>query len=461
MSVARLTLWTLIGNRPLGPVHPLPSRHDATEIGKGYLNNIFQILPVIEEANFWTSLEAVYWPEQSFASPFNHFVVRMVIANGLITRSKKVGDNWYQLAGAHADSAMWYAESVLRPDDILSVQAMLLLVEYARYDPKRFDPWMLIGAVARAMIDLGLHQDPPKSAQTSKNQMEARRRVFMCVYSMDRYVVQSPPRDVPSTNYDRRCRLIAIGQNRAFSFSDASINVDITASLLGAAFSGSSQPSLWNKSYEYGYLHFKIRQVQSEIYTDLYQTSRKPMEDPYPYIWSKWHETQKWYDGLPATRPHALMHLTNLERLATFVQLLVPCERVPVTCELAQSLVFEYCLEYAAGMQTAMDDAFISSSLAYTSGLRVRKIASMFVQNFTMHRQHILSGATPKIEPSQNGSAMPPPYPYPPRPNNVERTLHLIHQMRGVLNYLDRKCGFPEWAQGFEQESQPIADSLL
>lgn len=141
---------------------------------------------VIEESTFWLSLEAVYLPDQSLASPYNHFVVRLVIANGLITRSEEYGDEWHTLAGQHADSAMHYAEHVLKPDDISSIQAMLLLAEYSRYDPRRFDPWMLTGAVARAMVDLGLHQDPPKSLNLSKNKMEKRRRVFMCVYSTDR-----------------------------------------------------------------------------------------------------------------------------------------------------------------------------------------------------------------------------------------------------------------------------------
>lgn len=217
---------------------------------------------------------------------------------------------------------------------------------------------------------------------------------------------------------------------------------------------------MWNKSYEYGYLHFKIRQVQSAIHADLYQTSRTPMLSPYPYIWQKWHETQAWYDGLPSSRPRPLHHLTNIERLATFIHLLVPCERVPKTCELAQSLVFEYGLEYARGMQTAIEDQSISLSLSFTSGLRVRKIASMFLSNLDSHRAHILSGSTPKIEATGEGCATPPAYLYPPRHDNPDRLMQFVHQMRGVLVYLSNRCGMPEWHTSFEAEAQRVLSAV-
>jgi len=38
-------------------------------------------------------------------------------------------------------------------------------------------------------VDLGFHQDPPKEQQTDKKTLELRRRIFYCVYSLDRQVV--------------------------------------------------------------------------------------------------------------------------------------------------------------------------------------------------------------------------------------------------------------------------------
>lgn len=184
MSVARVSMWAITRYNRIDPsLIPLPSRAESMVLGQQYLANIFMVLPVIEKSTFWASLEAVYG---DYALPYNHFVLRMVIATALIMQSQKFGDSFCELGGSHAMAAMHYVEDAFRPDNISSVQAMMLLVEYSRYDPRRFDNWTLVGAVTRATVDLGLHQDPPKQAQTSCSHLEARRRVFMVVYSMDR-----------------------------------------------------------------------------------------------------------------------------------------------------------------------------------------------------------------------------------------------------------------------------------
>ena len=177
-------MWAVTRENRIDPaLITLPSRAEAMSLGQQYLSNIFLVLPVIEKSTFWASLEAVYG---GYALPYNHYVLRMVIATALIMQSETFNDEFYHLGGNHAMAAMHYVEDAFRPDNISSVQAMLLLVEYSRYDPRRFDNWTLIGAVTRATVDLGLHQDPPKQSQISRSHLEARRRVFMCVYSMDR-----------------------------------------------------------------------------------------------------------------------------------------------------------------------------------------------------------------------------------------------------------------------------------
>jgi hypothetical protein len=66
---------------------------------------------------------------------------------------------------------------------------MLLLVQYSMLDPAHFDSWTLIGAASRAMVDLGLNVDPSKSSNTPRWKLELRRRVYHCVYALDRYVL--------------------------------------------------------------------------------------------------------------------------------------------------------------------------------------------------------------------------------------------------------------------------------
>jgi len=103
-------------------------------------------------------------------------------------QSRQRGDAMYTDAIGHVCTALEVADSVLHPGSIWSIQAMLLLVQFSMLDPAHFDSWTLIGAASRAMVDLGLHQDPSKSSKTAKKKLELRRRVYHIVYCLDRYV---------------------------------------------------------------------------------------------------------------------------------------------------------------------------------------------------------------------------------------------------------------------------------
>ena len=214
------------------------------------------------------------------------------------------------------------------------------------------------------------------------------------------------------------------------------------------------------KPYEYGWRHFEIRRTQSAIWQDLHQSGRVPMKDPYTYVWEKWHETHQWFEDLPPSRPRPVWDLTRLEMIATAIQLIAPCPRVPVISELAQSFLFEYCIEYCHGLGAAIDDKINFASLSYTSGIRVRKVGSIFVTNFKQNRDWLLRGATPRSEPASKGSKTAPQYPYPQRSNNAERTRDFIYKMANVLEYLGKRFGIPEWKETFFMESQPILDFL-
>jgi hypothetical protein len=71
---------------------------------------------------------------------------------------------------------------------------MLLLAQYSFVDPARFRSWYLVGMAAKVAVDLGLHQDPPTEVLTNHDRLDMRRRVFHCIYCLDRFVpfVSSP-----------------------------------------------------------------------------------------------------------------------------------------------------------------------------------------------------------------------------------------------------------------------------
>lgn len=171
---------------PLSP-NSLPPRHEATPLLQFYFDNVFVQLPFFVETNFWTSVDAVYQSQGRFAKPFDHWMLRMVLAIASAAVSYQTNDKSHQRALALVSEALTYAEDVLRPGSITGIQAILLLAQYALVDPTHFRSWYLVGMAVRVAVDLGLHQDPPVEVLSNQSKLDIRRRVFHCLYGLDRF----------------------------------------------------------------------------------------------------------------------------------------------------------------------------------------------------------------------------------------------------------------------------------
>lgn len=192
MSYARLIMAAAVKEpMPSRIARGLPEKAEAQTLLRYYFDNIFLYLPFFEETSFYISFEAVYRPTGQVATNLDHWLVLMVLSISCISRSEQFNDKSYLDGMAYAASALRYQESVLRPGSVSSIQAMMFLIEYSLYDPAHFDIWTLLGAISRAMVDLGMHQDPPRSSSMSKAKIEIRQRVYHCIYACDRLVM--PP----------------------------------------------------------------------------------------------------------------------------------------------------------------------------------------------------------------------------------------------------------------------------
>ena len=172
----------------------LPARHEITPLLQHYFDNLFTQMPFFSETNFWTSVDTVYQAGGRFAKPSDHWFLRLVLAIASASISHESGDRSHQRALSLISEALPFAEDVLRPGSVVGIQAILLLAQYSLLDPKHFRAWYLVGMAARALVDLGLHQDPPSEVLPADEQLDMRRRVFHCVYCMDRFVLHCPER---------------------------------------------------------------------------------------------------------------------------------------------------------------------------------------------------------------------------------------------------------------------------
>ena len=188
MSFPRLLFSTAcVEEMPQSSANALPPRDHATILIQECIQRVFSLYPILSDTAIFGSLEAVYQHGGHYCTAMDRWIVRMVLAIALLCRSQAKDDANYQSAVCHASVALEQRESVVQPGSVKAVQAVLLLVIYSILDPSHFISWYLVGIASRIMVDIGLHQEPSEEIRMKPFKLELRRRIFYCVYSLDRY----------------------------------------------------------------------------------------------------------------------------------------------------------------------------------------------------------------------------------------------------------------------------------
>ena len=437
MSYARLVLSACTKDElPHGPTKPLPPRHSVMALIQFYLNNVFILLPVFDEASFYGSVENVYSRDYRKADALDHWMVRMVLAVACASMSEQRGDQHSMDGIGHVCAALEHSEAVLHPGNIAGVQALVILSQYAMLDPHHFDSWSLIGAASRSMTDLGLHQDPPKGTPMAKAKLELRRRVFHCIYALDR-----------STS---------LVQTRSFSFSDDSAKVKVpfqrpanSAPTSPQIASSAQQPKMWLQSYDQASDHIHLRQLQSAWYTDIFQSGRTRWNDPYSSLWDICDGMRKWFENLAPSTTQNMRAFFELDLLYSYVYVLSPSPRVPVIHAFAQKLIFEYCVRYADLMLHLITDQAYTAPLTFYDAMRIYMTGRQFLDVLLHSTEVILSGVVPQHPEVKLTASPPPPMPVAPLPPgetvqrfNIVRSITCIRQITECLQRFGTRWGY-------------------
>ncbi|KAF2829019.1 hypothetical protein CC86DRAFT_287216 [Ophiobolus disseminans] len=446
---------------PTGLTKALPARYAANPLIQHYLNNIYTLLPVFEEATLYSSVDAIYQPGEA-ATSWDRWTVRMVLAIASLSQSEQRGDTFYSDAVGHVNAALENAEDVLHPGYITSIQALVLWTIYATMDPHHFDSWTLIGAASRAMVDLGIHQDPSKNVSISRAKLETRRRVYWCVYSLDR-----------STS---------LVQTRAFSFSDEATNVALPFYVNASSPQYSSpQSQVFQQSFDSALDLFRIREIQSEWYMDLFHSGRESWQDPYPYIWKQYMRMSEWFQDMPQSTLPAIRSFFELELLYSYVYILSPSPRIPHIHEYAQRLIFEHCIAYATNLLALLNKpsnttkppvTFYDAMRAYMTGRQFVDVLSRNIDMILDPRVPTPPAPTPSQLESDDPLAPPsqvsaPPFPslLPPEgqiapADPTSRAIAAIHDFTSVLSNFGLRFGFTHWRDRFQRESASLSAQL-
>jgi hypothetical protein len=187
MTFARLILAATNNDAISKPKQfQLPPRAATMALTQYYLDNVYALFPVFSETALFNALDAIYQVNGRPVTDFEYWLLYMVLAVASSAQSRSNRDTLYIEGINWVGRALRYADKVLMPGYVSQIQALVLLVQYSMLDPAHFDSWQLIGFACRAVVDLGIHQDPPKEQQTDKKTLEMRRRLYYCVYSLDR-----------------------------------------------------------------------------------------------------------------------------------------------------------------------------------------------------------------------------------------------------------------------------------
>ncbi|KAJ5178996.1 hypothetical protein N7492_002206 [Penicillium capsulatum] len=425
-----------VGYPPPPAPNCLPARHEATPLLQYYFDNVFVQLPFFVETSFWTSVDAVYQSDGRFAKPFDHWILRMVLAIASASMSYQHNDKSHQQALALVSEALTYAEEVLRPGSITGIQAILFLAQYALVDPAHFRSWYLVGMAIKVAVDLGLHQDPPAEVLSNADRLDIRRRVFHCLYCLD--------------------RAMSVARQKTFSFSDASVNVELPSAGTSAGSPSTDQSHIFLRSPVPALHLVRIRHILSEAYQDMYYNAREPHAEPLVHIWRFCYRVREWCGQCPKNAPSHFSLLYRLELLYTIIIILSPSHRYPVLCDYNKALLFDRCMDYISQVHQVLENPSILPFLTILDIQRVQQVGHRLIELLSENLDFLLSSTVPTPPPVPPGTPDALILAEEDRINTRPRAARSMGYLKELLQFCARKWDLHAPLDEFEQESASL-----
>lgn len=435
----------------------LPPRDTAVTLVQYSLKEIFSLYPVLSETAVFGSLEAVY-QRREYADPWDRWVIRMIFANSLISQSRSKGDPQYCEAVRHASSAMEVIEAVLHPGSVAGIRAVLLLVLYSMKDPSHFRSWYLIGVASRVTIDLGLHQEPSDDLRMKESQLQLRRRIFYCVYALDRYKLYGRFRG-RSLLMSRRT--ISISLHRGFSFTDDEGNVELptlpTSPSSYFAMSTTPDQSSTQVSVDTARELLKLRRMQSIWYHALSQSNREALREPWQYRCNALVEMQNWASALPESVPKPMKLMFRSEMLYSSILLIWPPTATVSVCPYGQALIFDYAVKHAITQTISENLRSITSQCDLLRAMFVGQRLLDVIEDTPNFLSHLTAPQVPLMPPN---SATPPLVERRPQSDMLTQAINAIKRTGEILHALGLKFGYPDGYQRYHNRSAVTLQKL-
>ncbi|KAJ4300583.1 hypothetical protein N0V88_003262 [Collariella sp. IMI 366227] len=441
MTFARLVLAASTNDPvPEPKTTILPPEPIARALVEYYVTNILYLYPAFPASSLQALVNDLYQEHPRVIRSAEYWLFWMVLAVGSAAQSRRQQDDHYSNAVEFVGRALPHADQALKPGYVTQVRSLLLLAQYSMLDPAHFDSWHPIGFACRAVIDQGLHQDPPQGQQMDQDALDARRRTFYCVYALD--------------------RATSIVLARAFSFYDDAASVSLPLSN-DPTIPGPTAKPLPDASIPL----FRLRQLQSDWYQTLRQSDpANTPPDPIPYIWQKYFEMWTWAERLPTDLPVAVREMLDLELRYSYVYLIASATRATPISPHGRLLIREHVIAYIERIHEVASGGANWAFYTYHDALRVFFMGSQLVAVVGDGSDLLVSPASIPVPVAEPGKVGPPPLP--PRVDGnagdeTGRCLECLNRVKLTLKvYGARWGGALSLMESFEMVSGGLLETL-
>lgn len=243
----------------------------------------------------------------------------------------------------------------------------------------------------------------------------------------------------------------------------------------------SPQSHVFQQSFDTAVDLFKIREMQSEWYMDLFQSGREPWHDAYQYIWKQYNRMSEWFHDMPQSTLPAVKSFFELELLYSYVYILSPNPRIPHIHEYARRLIFEHCIAYATNLLAVLDKPSntVKPPVTYYDAMRAYMTGRQFVDVLSRNLDLILDPRpavppSPMTTQSESEDPLAPPtqfnaplFPAPPLAEGqivpldpTTRAINALNDYTTLLSRFGLRFGFTHWRDRFQRESAALSAQL-
>lgn len=252
---------------------------------------------------------------------------------------------------------------------------------------------------------------------------------------------------------------------RAFSFTDDSMSVELpsVARPSPPVFSGGaiSGPA----SIEASFYLFRLRQLQSYWYQNLFQTNPlDPIPDPTSFIWQVCLDMRQWSESLPDSLPASIREMLDLELRYSYVYCIAPSARTPNVTDYGRLLIYEHAIFYIDRIHDIAHAEANTAFYTYHDALRVYFMGSQFVAVLRDAPETLLAGPTVRVPFPAPGKPPPPPLPERGKKSNgehLQRSLESLEKVAATLKkYGERWEDALSLMASFEMLSSEVMETL-